>query len=182
MTDLANILFPDRAQEPAFTIDSLDTANWALSKISRAMARIAERRGAAEAYKAKIDAWLAGANETDGATVERLTDMLKPWAEVEIAKAGKAKHVKLLGGEVGYRQSPGHLEVRDEAAAMAWAEAHCPEAVKVEKRLVKTPLKEAIMKRGEVPDGVEMAAGEISWYLKLDEGKRVSGEPTEELA
>ncbi len=151
---------------PAFTIDSLQKANWAISKISRAEASIAQRQIAAEAYKAKVDAWLAQANKDDIATVDAITGMLKPWAEVEIAKAGKTKHVKLLGGEIGYRQSPSHLEVTDEAAAIAWAEAHCPEAVKVEKRLVKTPLKDAIQKRGEMPDGAELVAGEVHWYVK----------------
>jgi len=163
-------LFDDEIRPPGFAIDSLDKANWAIAKIVRAERAIAQRQAVAEAYLDKVRKWLDDANKADISTVDAMTEMLKPWATVEIAKGTGAKHVKLLGGEIGYRQSPASLEVNDEAAAIAWAEENCTEAVKIEKRLIKTPLKKLIMENGECPPGVEVKPGDIKWYVKTDPG------------
>lgn len=53
---------------------------------------------------------------------------------------GKARSVLLEFGRVGRKMSRGSIEIVDEKAAVAWAEAHIPEAVKVEKSVLKLPL------------------------------------------
>lgn len=157
-----------------FRIDSLDKANWAIAKIARAEARRAEREAAAKVYIDRIRAWVDSANKSDIDTADRLTELLRPWAEVEIAKAGKVKHVKLLGGEIGYRQAPKRLDITDEAAALAAVPESC-KRVKVE--IDKTAVKALIETTGEIPAGCDLVAGEIRWYVKTDLAALPGGAP-----
>jgi len=161
-------LLPDGAGEhiEGFIINSLDTAEWCLRKISRAEARIQERNDCAAKIKAEIDARLEAINAKDLDTVAYLGSLLRPWAEVEIAKAGKAKSVKLLAGEVGFRKAPDSLEVTDEAAALAWLKEHYPQGVRTVESVDKKKVKEAIEFNGEVPDGCELRRGDIKFYVR----------------
>ena len=167
---LDNAMVPAGSNPPAFSIDSLDKANWAIGKIARAEAKIEQRRLAAVAYKAKLDAWMDDANKADIATVGNLSEMLKPWANVEIAK-GKAKSIKLLGGTVGFRSSPAHLEITDEAAALAALPDDC-KRVKVE--VNKTAVKKRIEETGEIPAGCDLVAGDVRWYIQCDDTPKLT--------
>jgi phage host-nuclease inhibitor protein Gam len=148
-----------------FAIDSLNKANWAIAKIAKAEANIATRKLVADKYIKKVIDWVESANKTDKSTVESMTGMLKPWAEVEIAKSGKAKHVKLMDGEIGYRQNPDRLEIEDEKAALAAVPENC-KRVKVE--IDKVAVKALIKEKGEVFEGCKIVAGDIAWYVKTD--------------
>ena len=154
---------PSAGQE-GFVVDTVDKANWAMAKLARAEKNMLRREVAAAAYKAKIDAWVADANKDDKETAARMTEYLKPYAEREIAK-GKVKHVKLVGGQVGFRTNPDRLEVRDEAKALAVLPESC---IRVKREVNKVAVKELIQQKGEIPDGVELVSGEVSWYAKVD--------------
>jgi phage host-nuclease inhibitor protein Gam len=154
-------------QTDGFTIDSREKAEWALNKIAQKDARIAESERIAEQLIARIRARVADITRSDRESRERLVQMLHPWGAVEIAiaKAGKARSVKLIGGTIGFRQSPARLEVTDEAAAIAALPAEC---VRVKKEVDKTAVKELIEKSGEVPPGVALVPGEVTFYVKAE--------------
>jgi phage host-nuclease inhibitor protein Gam len=174
MEDIAIVGGP--VEVPTFTVDSLDKANWAMAKIARAEERAERRKLAAEAYKSRVDAWLTDANKADLDTVDHLTEMLRPWAETEIAKAGKTKHVKLLGGEIGYRQSPERLDWVGNDADLA-ALPDTLKRVKVEPD--KVAAKAQIKATGEIPAGFNVVPGEVRWYVKADPGALVGDVPEE---
>lgn len=163
MSDLADIVFSDMPDEKVpFAIDTIDKANWATRKIAKAERDIRERELVANEYKAKIDKWLAAANKNDLDTVENMTRLLEPYAEAAL-KDRREKYVDLFYARVGFRKTPERIEVEDEAAAIAYCEANEPEAVKVEKRILKSKLKDA----AKTP-GVSVTAGENRFYITVN--------------
>jgi hypothetical protein len=54
-------------------------------------------------------------------------------------------------GQVAFREVKPTVEVADEQEAIAWAEENCPDAVKVSKRILITPVKEAMNSGKELP-------------------------------
>ncbi len=90
------------------------------------------------------------------------------------ATGGKKKSINLLTGKTGYRTVKGTLQINDEEAAMAWAEQNCPEAVKVTKRLVKTPLMDYLKDTGELPDGCELTDDVEKFYPWIDGTPRLT--------
>lgn len=64
-----------------------------------------------------------------------------------------SKTMKLGFGEIGKKQIGGGLVVEDEAAAMAWARANLPEAIKKTEELLKTPIKQWIESTGTAVPG-----------------------------
>ncbi len=166
LTKYVDELFPEEKEPQGFTIDTQQKAEWALDKIARAEGRIQRFRDAVTAAKARLDQRLEEVTKADLNTVERLGAMVRPWAEVEIAKIGNRKSVKLLGGTVGFRQSPARLEVTDPNAAIAWLEANQPASVRVKKEVDKVNVKELVMAGGEVPPGCELVAGDVRFYIE----------------
>ena len=157
-------LFPmPEANGEGFHIDSVEKAEWALSKIASAEKRILDREMMADALIYRIKERLGDITKQDRDTVENMKAMLHPWAEVEIAKQGKTKHVKLLGGEVGFRQSPARLEVIDTDAALSSLPESC---IRIKKEVDKTATKKLIETTGELPDGVELVPGEVRFYVE----------------
>ncbi len=77
---------------------------------------------------------------------------LESWAKANPPKRGKTIH--LSTGSVFARQVGGGPVVVDDDAALAWAEQHLPAAVKVEKSVLRTPLKDYIKATGVVVPGV----------------------------
>ena len=118
-------------------------------------------------FAAKIDTRLSEIVKPHVQTCEVMTDFLRPWADVEIAKANGKRSVKLLSGTVGYRQNPARLEVTNEATAVAWLKEHHGEnLIRVKEEVKKTETKKFIEAVGELPDGVELKAGEVRFYAE----------------
>ncbi|MBZ5672296.1 MAG: host-nuclease inhibitor Gam family protein [Acidobacteriia bacterium] len=172
MSELQQIedqLLPDEGEaSEGFIIDSQERAEWAVRKIARAEARIAVRAAVATKLISEIALRLDAITKADKQTVEYLTSLLEPYGAVEIAKQGKRKSLKLLGGEIGFRQSPESLVVTDEAAAVAWLKAipGARDCIRVKEEVRKTETKQFIHDSGEVPDGCELRQGETRFYVK----------------
>lgn len=169
MSDVQTIdedLFPEEAEPRGFSIDTLEKAEWALDKIGKAENRIQRFTELVAKRKTEMDARLAEVTKPDRETVSRMGEMIRPWAELEIAKAGKRKSMQLMGGEVGFRQSPARLEVDDPDAAVVALEAEHPECVRVKKEVAKTEVKKLIESTGMMPAGVRLVAGEIRFYIE----------------
>lgn len=83
------------------------------------------------------------------------------------ALAGQKKRsLRLPHGTCGFRRLPEGMTIYDKDRAIAAAEASVPEAVKIEKRLVKTPLLDHFKATGEVLDGCEHRPGRDKFYVK----------------
>lgn len=151
----------------------LGSADWAGRKWARANRELDEiARLAAEQVDA-IKRWEAGERR-------RLDRELSFWGEA-LARYGEGRReaegvatVKLPSVRISTRKVAARLEVTDEAAALEWAEAEAPDAIKVERHLLKSKLPAwsvgedadgrtvAVTEGGEIVPGVEPVAERIS--------------------
>jgi phage host-nuclease inhibitor protein Gam len=154
-------LFPQPADvgNVGFVIDTTDKAEWALSKIGAAETRIADATERVAFVIARLKERLEHITATDRASVERLTDMLRPWANVEIAKRAGPRSVKTLAGVVGFRQSPARVEVTS-------LEGLPESCIRIKKEADKAAIKALIESTGEIPDGVELVPGDVKFYVE----------------
>jgi phage host-nuclease inhibitor protein Gam len=159
-------LVPEETIPQGFAIDSLDKAEWALSKIARADGRIQDKQRVAKQLISAITARLEAITEHDRRSVEDLSAMLRPWAELEVAKQGKRKSVELLGGTVGFRQSPARLDVTDPVAAVSALEAAHPECVRIKKEVDKVATRKLVESTGEIFEGMAMVPGAVNFYVE----------------
>jgi phage host-nuclease inhibitor protein Gam len=170
---LANILYDDvPAEKQPFEVTDFGGANWTVAKAMDATTEIVRREVQAEAWHQRINDWLAAETKQYRDTIEHMEFLLRPFVEVEL-KGNKRRHLTFPSGEAGFRKAPGRLEFTDEAAALAWAKEHCPDAVKVTENVQKTPLKKHIETKGEIPDGVQLVEGEEHFYIKPIEVKKL---------
>ena len=72
------------------------------------------------------------------------------------------KSVNLLTGRAGYRKQQAKLQIVDAPAILAWAETHCPAAIK--KSVSMTGINEHFDKTGEVPPGVKRIEERENFY------------------
>lgn len=134
---------------------------------------------------------------------ERRISMIESWLESETAKAEreiewlerqvrlsfpqtpdqlreergtKKKSVSLPNGTIGFRSSRDTVDVVDEEKALRWAEGSCPDAIKVKRRVLKTPIKKmlaegGVLTTGEPCDpeenGLRFVPGSDSFYVKV---------------
>ncbi len=166
-----DLLSVDDDEEPVaagFSIDTMDKADWALRKIGRAERNIAQMEHLASALKAKIDARLAEIRKPYDRTVAAMTELLRPWADREMAELG-IRSVKLISGKLAFRQNPAHLEVADEDAAIAWLQANNhSNAVRIKASVEKNVVKEIIKTSGEIPAGMELVAGDVRFVVEAE--------------
>jgi hypothetical protein len=177
---LADLLFTDidipttppaegtEAQAAApFKITDISSASWAAAKVLAAQARMAERTELAQSYKARIDAWLVDSNTHDEASAAYLSLLLKPYIEAELSRTrSRSRTLHLPTASASLRKSPDHVSVLDEAAAMAFLEAHHPAAIVTKKTISLSTLRSLIFSQGEAVPGVEASLGSDSLYLK----------------
>lgn len=162
-------LFDDTTPEP-FKIDTLELADWAVRKISRAESEITRLELLADSMKKSIDERLKTLTAPHVRTITNMTILLEPWANLEIAKqGGKKKSYSLISGRVGFRQNPQSIEIIDEAKAVADVEQKkIPNGIK--KTVSKTAVKEYIKQTGVTPEGVEVKTGEVNFYVDAKPG------------
>jgi phage host-nuclease inhibitor protein Gam len=185
---LPNILFPDFGNAQAviapnantnpntnaddtpstepFTIDTPSKAAWAIACVLEAEERIAQRKALADEYKARLDAWLASANNQDFNSISYLSFLLEPYVSDEVSKLHKSKTLSLPTGTASLRKLPDRLEITDNDTAIAYCEAEHPEAVIIKKELNKSILKDLILKQAEPIPGVEAELGGDKLYIK----------------
>jgi phage host-nuclease inhibitor protein Gam len=155
-------------EKQAFRVTELSAAAWCMRKAAVAEREIIRRQVYAEAMAQKYKAWAEAENKRDMDTVTIMAEFLRPWVAEQI-KDGKKRSINLPDGVAGYRKQPDKVDITDEAAALAWAREHCPEAVKVVESVLKTPLKAWIEDNGELPPGVDMSTGDEKFYITTKE-------------
>jgi phage host-nuclease inhibitor protein Gam len=162
----------EEAQAPeGFICDSLSKAEWCLKTKGRAEEEIerftAMAKQLIEEETYRINMRLAEIIKPHLRTLEDMTTFLRPWSEVEIAKAHGKKSVKLLSGTVGFRKEPKSLEVEDEEKAVVWLEANGhADCVRVRKTVKKDETKKLIEDKGELPDSCKLMGGGEVFYAK----------------
>lgn len=96
---------------------------------------------------------------------ERYGDLLREFAEKEL-DGKKVRNIKLLSGTIGFRRNPSSLAILDGNAAVEWAKANLPDAVKVVESVPVTPLKSYIEGTGEVLPFAEYTPPTDKFYVK----------------
>lgn len=154
----------DVTKREGWQIESYRSAEWAIATADYALAQIAKIDAALDEAVKRFRESAEKAKAPHLASLEFMVGALEPWVRKELD--GKRKSMVVAGKRLGFRKSPDSLEIVDEAAAKAWAKENLPEAVQVvtTEKLLKTPLKESMTKRGIVPDGVRMVEGEERFY------------------
>ena len=176
---LSDILYPDffapvpvptepgsAPPAPAFIVDSIAKADWAVSRILDAQVRIDSRAALASELHARVDAWLTKASTPDNDSIMYLSSILRPFAEIEIAKQHRSRSLFLPSGTAQLRKMPDRLSVDDVEAAIYYCEAQHPSAVIVKKDVSRTELKRLIFTDGEAIPGVTAELGSTELYIK----------------
>lgn len=107
-------------REP-WRITNLAQADWA-------MRRVAEAQAVIEQYKDQVTLWKAALSRVEDAA-EWFDARLQEWAIEQ--RTPSRKSFPLAHGTVSTREAPARIEVLDADAAVDWARAACPDAVKV---------------------------------------------------
>jgi hypothetical protein len=150
-----------------FTINSFDKAAWAATRILEAQVRMADRATLAQAYKARIDSWLADSNKADEDTSAYLSLLLKPFIEDELSRShSRSRTLHLPTASASLRKSPDRVSVLDEAVAMAYLESSHPSAIVTKKTISLSTVRSLIFTEGEAVPGVEASLGSDNLYLK----------------
>jgi len=153
---------------PAFIIDSLAKADWCVSRVLDAEARIARRAELASELHARIDAWFQKASAADNDSISYLSMLLRPYVESEIAMQRRSRSLILPSGTAQLRKLPDKLDITSPEAAMAWATENAPNAIIVKKELSRSVLKSLIVSQGEAVPGCEFSLGSDELYVRAN--------------
>lgn len=138
-------------------IQSLDDLDWALGRIADLRREQTENNEVAQARIDNLRMRLDLLNRSLERGISFFEGHVRLYAEqhrAELLGNGKQKSRKLPSGVVSWRSRPAQLEVRDEVAALFWAEANG--CAKTKTSLDKAALAERFKATGEVPEGCEV--------------------------
>jgi len=142
-------------------IMSIKEIDYYVARIGRNQQRIEEIERRGNDLINRMRERIAEATKAYRNDVDYCTAMIKEPTEIEIMK-GKAKSLKLPCGTVGVRIGRESVVIDDEDAAIEWAETFKPEAVKVEKHILKSEI------NGTACPGYHVERGANSFYCKPD--------------
>ena len=147
--------------------DRVELDVWFDRRLAALAAIEAEMRRNEEVAQRRIEmirAWL----EEQNAVLERRADFLRGLLE-QAARAypypPRAKSRKLPHGTFGSRTVPPKLEIEDEMAALAFAKAQVPDAVRVRESVLVSELKAWWQSTGILPDGCRVVPAEERFYV-----------------
>ena len=156
---------PDTVAQ-AFIVDSLARADWCVSRILDAEARIARWAALASELHTRIDAWLTKASAADNDSISYLSSLLRPFVETEVSMQRRSRSLVLPSGVAQLRKLPDKLDITSSEAAMAWATENAPNAIIVKKELSRSVLKSLIVSKGEAVPGCEFSLGPDELYVR----------------
>jgi hypothetical protein len=160
---------PAGDEDGPFRITVDGQASWALRKIREAQAEQARIKALAEDEIARIEQWATDADRPLQGDVDYFTGLLVDYyRRLKEANPKLPRTYKLPDGHIAARKDPDSLDVKDEAAFIAWATEHLPDAVppKVLKsklnddRFAHEDGKVIDTTTGEVVPGVALTVGE----------------------
>jgi hypothetical protein len=151
-----------------FVIDSLARADWAVSRILEAEARIARRAALSSELHARIDAWLTKTSAADNDSISHLSMILRPFVEIEVSTQRRSRSLVLPSGTAQLRKLPDRLDIVDRDAALSYCESSHPEAVIIKKDLSRSALKTLIVSQGEAIPGCSFELGSDELYVRAN--------------
>lgn len=176
---------PEAAESSGmFTIDSLDLANWALSKLAERDAVLAEKKAFAMRMQQRIADWVADEERRHEQRTRFLRSQLERWHRERLDADPEAKTVRLPAGELWVRKQPDQWAYTDEAEFLRWAEANGREDLirrrdpEPDKAAVKKALNPAEAEvddtsvpvwdpeTGEAVPGITVAPGEVRFTAR----------------
>lgn len=135
--------YGDRFGAPLrYRIDAHGAALWAASKLQAAQTRYDEHVAAAVEQRARIDRWLAGANEKPMHDIEFFAGLIAEWHERQVAEeigrppVGRisdaewkrvTKTVDLIDAKSSARRGQGQFTTADVDAAIEWLRENSPD-------------------------------------------------------
>lgn len=148
----------EETADQAFSVNSLELAEWALKRIAALKALMAENERVADANIAREKLRLERLNRWPARGVEFFTSHLRLFAELSrelLLKGGKRKSRALPSGSIGWRTKPAGLEVKDSEALLRWAASVSSELVRVKREPALVEIKKYVARTGEIPPGTE---------------------------
>lgn len=148
---LSDILGEDLKEEiqkkEKFEIDSLDKANWAMSKIAEAETHVQKIKAECSKLISRIKEYERMQTEDSINYINKMTGDIEGFMTDQINKQTKKRSINLIAGTASLRKSS-TVQIDDEKEAMEFLEKHQPLCVKksIDKMRVKNVLKD-----GEVP-------------------------------
>ena len=139
-----------------FEITDKAGAAWALRKMSKVQAKIAETNAAAEAEIKLTQAWRDKENGKLELEIDFFTYLLDTYFRRCQVEDPKLKTLKLPHGSLKMRAQQPEFTYDDEPL-LAWAKESLPTAVVVKESVAKQPVKDWIKETGEVPAGVTIS-------------------------
>lgn len=172
----APALVPDASQEVArdvyvdevepsvtevWCVSDLTSADWALSRLADLEREQAENRALEAAAISRIKLKAELLNEKLGRGVAFFRSRIEAYAEThraELLGGGKKKSRALLHGTIGWRKTGGGLEVKDEAALLAWAQSQPAESgvLRIKESPALDEIGKAFKRTGEIPPGMDV--------------------------
>ncbi len=140
-----------------FTVDDPSKAAWALDKVLTARERLERVKAACQKV---ID---EAARDVEDAEAFFLP-LLELWARENPPTKGKT--IRLPTGALAFRTVPGGPRVHDDAAVLAWAREHLPDAVVTKQAILRTAITDYVKATGDVPPGVDVVAPRESFDAK----------------
>lgn len=145
-----------------FSINNATAANWAISKILNAEEEIEfvkqEMQAAIEKFKLQI----TGIEQDRKDFEDEFLLELEQWTRNNMQSFEKT--IKLLQGNVGFKKLPSKSTVNDLDKLSQWASQTNHDVIKTEQKPVMSAIN-ALVKKGIIPDGVEVADGEERFYV-----------------
>jgi hypothetical protein len=164
--------FAERTEENWQVTDDAG-ANWALRKIARAEAEIARVEAVAYEEVARITQWKAdtvrGPKDDIGFFKAHLVDYRR---RLEDADPQLPKTYKLPAGDLTRRKGATRIEVTDEAAFVAWAEANDPSLLS--RKPLVSRLKDQKDRYTALPPDGDEGTERATWIVTTD-GEGVPG-------
>lgn len=176
MTSLADHLADGEVDE-RWRIEDDDAANWALRKLAVLEDEQDRINTQAFAEIARINEWrttrLAALTHHHDFFQARLTEYFRAIRH----NNPDTKTYHLPAGTIASRATPGHIEILDEPALIAWAETNAPDLVATRKTVSKT----AVKKLAVAKDGVSLIDGNgerIPHVEHVPGSERIAAKPT----
>lgn len=145
------------AERPPWAVATEGDAIWAVDRLLTARQR---RDRIAEQCRAVL-----AAAERDVERAEAFfLPLLEDWARRNPPRTGRT--IRLPTGSLSFRRVPGGPRVVDDAAALAWARAALPDAVRVVASVDRTAIKAYAAATGELPPGVELKPDDESFHVR----------------
>lgn len=140
MLEELDVLKPDDVDNEGWQIDSMEKADWALSKISAARKVMQQNADYVQSQVEKLQAWLEKMNKQQEGTISFFEGKLASYVDKEL-EGSKKKSISLPNGVVGFRKKS--QVTKDEAQIMEFLKNGHSEFIKTKEIVDLAELKKA---------------------------------------